>query len=138
MKMFAVSLAMLMLLAAPAMSDDAAEKARGVMQSQKAGVVTLQLVLKEKFAMAGMASQDSESTSEATGTVINAEGLTVLSLFKTDPTALFEALMPDMGGGDMNMSTEISEVRFLMEDGSEIPAEVGLREKDEELGIVRA
>lgn len=137
MKLAVCGAAVLIFLAGTACADQTAEKARDVMENRKAGVVTLQLVLKEKFSMPGMASQDSESTSEATGTVIGADGLTVLSLFKTDPTALFEAIMPDTGGDDMNMSTEINEVRFLMEDGSEIPAEVVLRDKDLDMVFVR-
>lgn len=137
MRFTAIGMASLVLLAGGAFADETAEKAREVMQNQQAGVVTLQLVLKEKFSAPGMASQDSESTSEATGTVISPEGLTVLSLFKTDPTALFEAIMPEMGGGEMSMSTEVSEVKFLMPDGTEIPAEVVLRDKDLDMVFIR-
>lgn len=119
-------------------ADEVGDKAREVMNARKSCVVTLQLVLKEKFGMAGMASQENESTAEASGTVISEDGLTVLSLFKTDSTALMEAIMPNMGGSeDMTMSTEIEDVKFLLEDGTEIPAEAVLRDKELDMIFIR-
>lgn len=137
MKVARYALIGVLIAAGAAAADETATKGREVLEMHKSAVVTLQLVLKEKFSAPGMASQDNESTSEATGTVISPDGLTVLSLFKTDPTGLLEAIMPEMGGGEMNMSTEVSEVRFLMEDGSEIDAEVVLRDKDLDMVFVR-
>lgn len=140
MKLFYSNLFALILAFActAAWSDDIAKKGRALLDDHKDAVLTVELVLTEKISYPGAPSQEQETTSEVTGTIIGADGLAVLSMFTTDPTVLVQAMMagnPQMS--QVDMSTEIDEAHYLMPDGSEITAEVVLRDKDLDMVFVR-
>ena len=119
-------------------ADDVSVKGRAIGDKNKDAVVTIQLVVKQKFSFPGSPSQDSESKVESTGTVISADGITVASLSEIDPTSVIEAMMagnPQMQG--MKMETEIQDAKLLLSDGSEVPAEIILRDKDLDMAFVR-
>jgi len=121
-----------------AAADEVAVKGRAVLEANKGAVVTVQLVIKQKVSFPGMPSQDSESASEATGTVIAPDGLTVVSLSQTDPTSLLETMMAGTPrAGEVKMETEVRDVKILLADGSEVPSEVILRDKDLDMAFVR-
>ena len=125
-------------LGGAALADDVAVAGRKVFDSHKEAVVTVQLVIKQQFSMPGMGSQDNESKAEATGTVISPDGLTVVSLSETDPSSVMESMMagsPQMQG--FQMDTEVRDVKILLSDGKEVPAEVILRDKELDMAFVR-
>jgi hypothetical protein len=132
---------MVTLLCATVMSvhaDSLAEKGRAVGDANKEAVVTIQLVVKQKISFPGASSQDNESKVESTGTVISADGMTVASLSEIDPTSVIEAMMagnPQMQS--MKMETVIQDAKLLLSDGTEIPAEIILRDKDLDMAFVR-
>jgi hypothetical protein len=121
-----------------ASADDLGDKGRAIFNKNRLSIVTVQLVLKSKMSMPGMGGQSNESRQDATGTVLDPSGLTVLSLSATDPGQLLQSMM---GGGDedskFKMETELTDVKLLLEDGTEVPAEVVLRDKDLDLAFVR-
>jgi S1-C subfamily serine protease len=121
-----------------AQADDVAEAGRAILSAHKDAVVTVKFVTKIRFSMSGSDSQEDESKSEATGTVIAPSGLTVLSLFKIDPTSL-AAMMRGMdeSDGEFSMESEVTDAKIVMTDGTEIPAEVVLRDKDLDLAFLR-
>jgi len=128
------------LVPAPARADDLADKGRAIFLKNRQAVVTLQLVMKNKISGAGMPStQSSEAKTDATGTVIDPSGLTVVSLSATDPSQLLQNMMSSMSEGDQRfkMESELSDVKILLEDGTELPAEVVLRDKDLDLAFIR-
>lgn len=120
-------------------ADDLAEKGRAIFKKNQHIVVTVQLVVKSKFSMGGSGSQSSESRQDVTGTVVSPTGITVVSLSATDPGQMMQAMMS--GGGEedskFKMETELSDVKILLSDGTEMPAEVVLRDKDLDLAFVR-
>jgi len=121
-------------------ADELAEKGRAIFTKNRQAVVTVQLVLKNKFSGAGMgASQASETKTDVTGTVIDPSGLTVVSLSATDPSQLLQNMMSAMSENDsrFKMESELSDIKLLLEDGTEVPAEVVLRDKDLDLAFVR-
>jgi len=132
-------LVLCLLLARPCQADELAEKGKAIFKKNQHAVVTVELVLKNKFSMSGMGGQSNESRQDATGTVVDASGLTVMSLSATDPAQLLQNMMA--GGSDeesrFKMETELSDVKILLEDGSEIPAEVILRDRDLDLAFIR-
>jgi S1-C subfamily serine protease len=73
--------------------------------------------------------------SEVTGTVIDSTGLTVLALSQTDPSAMIEQMMGDDDSG--RFSVQVSDLRILDSDGTEIPGRVVLRDRDLDLAFVR-
>jgi hypothetical protein len=127
-------------LSAPfAMADELAQKGREVFKNNRHSVVTVQIVVKSKFSMGGMGGQASESRQDVTGTLIDASGLTVLSLAATDPGQMMQNVMSSMSDEEskFKIETELSDVKILLEDGTEVPAEVVLRDKDLDLAFVR-
>ncbi len=126
-------------LSHPCRADEFAEKGKAIFKKNQHAVVTVELVLKNKFSMSGMGGQSNESRQDATGTVVDASGLTVMSLSATDPAQLLQNMMS--GGSDeesrFKMETELSDIKILLDDGTEIPAEVILRDKDLDLAFIR-
>lgn len=131
----ASTLSLLTSLVWPSHADELADKGRDIFKKNQGAVVTVQVVLKTKYSMSGMGAEGNESKQDLTGTVVDASGLTVLSLSATDPAGM----MSDMSGEDMKFkfNTELSDVKILLEDGTELPAEVILRDKDLDLAFIR-
>jgi len=130
-----------LLLAFPFLSvaDDLADKGKTIFKQNQHAVVTVEIVLKNKMSMGGRSGEGSESRQDVTGTVIDPGGLTVLSLSATDPGQLIQSMMS--GGSDeeskFKMETELSDIKILLDDGSEVPSEVVLRDKDLDLAFIR-
>ena len=118
-----------------AQADELAEQGRALLAKHQDAVVTISVVIKQQFSAGGM-SQDDESKMEVTGTVIDESGLTVCALSETDPSGLMQRLMGSMMQ-DMNISSEVTEAKILMRDGSEVPVRVVLRDKDLDLAFLR-
>jgi S1-C subfamily serine protease len=118
----------LLLCFAVARADEVSEKGRDVLKKYQRAVVTVQVVLK----VTGSGGRGSELKQEITGTVINPNGLTVVALSACDPTELNRRLSEDY-----KVETEVTDVKFLMEDGGELPAEISLRDRDLDLAFIR-
>src|SRR5467141_2341500 len=120
-------------------ADDLADKGRAIFKQHQHAVVTVQLVLKSKFSVGGRGGESNESRQDVTGTVVDPSGLTVLSLSATDPAQMLQTMMG--GGGDdeskFKMETELGDVKILLDDGTELPAEVVLRDRDLDLAFIR-
>jgi S1-C subfamily serine protease len=132
----------LSLLAAPVLpgrADDMAEKGREIFKKFQRAVVTVQVVIKVKSSGPGMGGQANESRMDVTGTIVDGSGLIVLSLAAIDPTEMYESMMDSMGNEEskFKMDAELSDAKILLEDGTELPAEVVLRDKDLDLAFLR-
>jgi hypothetical protein len=127
----AAVVAMALVLALAARADEGVVQARAIQAKYKEAVVTVQLVVKITWSMGGNSNQN-ESKMEATGTVIGPDGLTVLALSSTDPSSISKAM-----GSQMKMDAELSDIKILLADNSEIPAEVVIRDVDLDLAFVR-
>jgi hypothetical protein len=62
-----------------------------------------------------------------------------MPLSVTDPSAMMESMMSNMGeaGNQFKMDTSLGDVKVLLADGKEMPAQVVLRDKDLDLAFVR-
>jgi S1-C subfamily serine protease len=127
------------LVSASCFADEMAEKARAVFKIHQHAVVTVQLTLKSKLSMPGAGGQSSESRQDVTGTVIDPSGLTVLSLSATDPAQLLQTIVGGASDDEsrFRMESELSDVKILLDDGSDVPAEVVLRDRDLDLAFIR-
>jgi hypothetical protein len=133
---------LLSLLTARGFADDLAEKGRAVFKQYRHTVVTVSIVLKSKISVGGMGGQSNESRQEVTGTVLDPSGLIVLSLSATDPGQMMQTFLGGMDGmGEedtkLKMETELSDLKVLLDDGTEVPAEVVLRDKDLDLAYIK-
>ncbi len=116
-------------------AGELADKGRAIFKQHQKAVVTVQIVLKTRFTMQGSAGQSGETRQDITGTVIDPSGLVVLSLTATDPSQIVQNAAGD--DARFKIETELSDVKILLEDGNEIPAEVVLRDKDLDLAFAR-
>jgi S1-C subfamily serine protease len=110
-----------------------AEKGRDIFNQNQHAVVTVQVVLKVSYPGAG---KSSENRQEITGTVVDPSGLTVLALSACDPSEMYQRMMADQGAQN-KLETEVTDVKILLEDGTELPAEIVLRDKDLDLAFIR-
>lgn len=136
-----------LLLAAPrgqAQTADLIAKGRDVFAKYRECVVTVQLVIKTKMNIPGFGGGDNarESREEVTGTVIDPSGLAVVALSSVDPMGALQGMMGALGGDDgdgfkMKMESDVADVKILAQDGTEIAAEIVLRDKDLDLAFLR-
>jgi hypothetical protein len=125
--------------AGPSRADELADKGRELFKRHQHAVVTVQVVLKMKFSVPGMGGQANESKQDLTGTVVDPSGLTVLALSSCEPADMMQNIMAGMSDEDMKfkMETELSDVKLLLDDGTEIAADIVLRDKDLDLAFIR-
>ena len=138
-----VSLALAMALGDfTARADDAAKSGRDILAKSQGAVVTVKLAIKQSVSFGGHDSK-SESKTETTGTIIDPSGLTVVSLATTDPGSTIKdtyARAIAARGGDMSQfkfDSELSDVKIVLPDGTEMAADVVLRDKDLDLAYLR-
>jgi len=126
--------------ALPARGDELAEKGRQVFKQHQHSVVTVEIVVRSKVSVAGRSVEPKETRQDVTGTVIDPSGLTVVSLSATDPGQMYQNLVASMSAADQSqvkVETELSDLKLLLEDGTEVPAEVVLRDRDQDLAFLR-
>ncbi len=81
----------------------------------------------------GRSMPPQEQKLEALGTIIAEDGLTVLSLSRVDPTATLLSRIRTPGG---SVNVNYTEVLLLMQDGTEVPAKLLLKDTDLDLAFV--
>ncbi len=88
---------------------------------------------------AALAAQDKESRNEATGTIVDASGLIVTSLPSIDKSAVMDGKTVNTPAGPIKLkaSSEIKEVKVIMADGTEIPADLVLKDADLGIGFIK-
>jgi S1-C subfamily serine protease len=121
------------LWAATCHADDLADKGRDIFKKNQHAVVTVQAVLKTTYSGNGRSSNPSESKQDLTGTVIDPSGLTVLALSSVDPAELYRRMSDEY----KTVETQINDLKILLDDGTEIPSEIVLRDNDLDLAFVR-
>lgn len=124
------------LAAASAPAQDATTAGRDILEKNKESVVIVRLVIRQQFSRPGMGSQQQEGRAEVTGTVVDPSGLTVLSLSETDPASTVRRML-GARARDMQYETEVTDCRILRADGSEVPARIVLRDRDQDLAFIR-
>ena len=127
--------------ATPIRADEEAVAGREIMKRFKNAVVTVEMTIEQRMVVSGREMHRSESKTEAIATVIEPSGLSVLSLFTTDPTRIFDLFdMDEFGEEDMqklNWESQITDVKMVLSDGNEVPAKIVLRDEDLDLAFVR-
>ena len=117
------------LMAAACGADELSDKGADIFQKNQHAVVTVQAVMKVADGRNGAR----ESKQDITGTVIDPSGLTVVALSSVDPMELYRRISEKFGKTEI----EVSDMKILLDDGTELPAEIVLRDKDLDLAYVR-
>jgi hypothetical protein len=121
-------------------ADELAEKGRQVFQKHHRAVVTLQVGVKINVTMPGRPDQTNETRLDVTATIIDPSGLAVVSLAATDPGQMIKNVMSSMSPAPdprVNVQSQLSDLRLVLEDGAELPAQVVSRDYDLDLAFVR-
>jgi|YelNatPaOPRAMG01_1025707.scaffolds.fasta_scaffold09693_3 hypothetical protein len=129
----------LLALAGSSVRADVAAAGRNVLAAHQDAVVTVKLVLNQSMSFGGR-DQQNESTTETIGTVIDPSGLTVISLSTIDPAATLRSLLAkQMRGqaGDIKIDSQVKDAKLVLADGTELTAQVVLRDKDLDLAYLR-
>jgi hypothetical protein len=120
------------LWAATCSADELADKGRDIFKKNEHAVITVEEVLKVTYSGGGRSSNPSEIKQDLTGTVIDPSGLTVMALSAVDPAELGRRMSEDN-----RYETQVNDMKMLLEDGTEVPSEIVLRDKDLDLAFIR-
>ena len=125
--------------AAAALAQTPEEAGRKMMAQYGPAVVNVRLAVRTRMSMGGQ-DRATESKTDAVGTMIDASGLTVLSLSSIDPTGSVGAMMQrqaaSAGADDLKMESELLDVKLVLLDGTELAARVVLRDADLDAAFV--
>lgn len=133
--MVVAALAATLFAAMPGAHAWTVEDARKIADAHKDAVVGVQLVVETTSSYEGE-SDKRESKASATGTVIDPSGLVVASLAETNPSEMMNRFMAEEEDGP-KMSSRTVDVKIRLADGTEIPADVVLRDRDLDLTFIR-
>jgi S1-C subfamily serine protease len=125
-----------------AQAQDVAAATKKVFAEHQDSVVWVSVVGKFSISSPGGGNtQNREEKMEALATVVTSDGLLVSALSLVDPTSLISGReMRTAGGGRIKVdaTAEIQEVQIIMPDGTEVPAEVVMKDVDLDLVFIRA
>ncbi len=124
--------------------DSAAAMARSVVDKHKESVVWVSAVAKMSFGSGDstplpMNIPDREQKFEANGTVLEPTGLTVTALSSLDPTREITGREINTSSGRITIeaSAVLKEVKIILSDGTEVPADVVMKDADLDLAFLR-
>ena len=121
-------------------AQDSRPAAREVVRKWQDAVVNVRVVLKMRMSMGGREMQASDDPVDTVGTVIDASGLTVLSLGSLNPGAMMAKLMGSTGSNGqpaVEITSEPTDVKIRLSNGRELPAKIVLRDEDLDLAFLR-
>jgi len=124
-----------LLASRPAPAGDLRAAGRATAERVRRAVVTIRIVLKLKIGFGGQA-QDQEQKLEVAGVVIDPSGLTLASAASIDPSGALRK----MAGGQasrVKVEAEVKETTLLLEDGTEVEADVVLKDTDLDLAFLK-
>lgn len=129
---------LLALPGSPACADETATQARQVVERWKDAVVMVRLVVKIKSSYGGGEAEENEMKYDKIGTVIDAGGLTVMSLAELDPAEAYRRTTAGQADGEKyTVESQVSSAKLRLADGTEVPAKIVLRDADLDLAFVR-
>lgn len=136
-----VRLAVLMMTiawAAPAAAQTVDERAaaRSVLSARTDAIVTVMATLQGRMSSGGQDKAMPDQAVQASATVLDGTGLTVLALSALDPGNII-GKNPQFAQMKMSMTTEVVDLKMRLADGTEVPARVVLRDSDLDLLFVR-
>jgi S1-C subfamily serine protease len=126
-------------VAAPARAQDIKATARSLVEKKQNAVLTVKLVVRITMVGPG-GGRDQDQKVEVTGTTIDPSGLTVVSASAIDPGAMLKQLLSGMPGGEeggMKIESEVNETALVLDDGTEVEADVVLKDPELDLAFVK-
>lgn len=110
------------------------EDARKVVEANQEAVVTVEMVAEISMSFQGETNKQ-ENRASVTATVLDSAGLTVASLAELDPSSFADSAGDNERG--FSFSVEVKDLKIKMADGTEMAADIVLRDRDLDLAFVR-
>jgi hypothetical protein len=118
---------------------DRKEAAEEILNKWQDAVVTAKVVVNVRFVIEGRESDTMEEVIETIATVIDSSGLAVLSYSSVDPMRILGDFLNQMQDvPNVNIESDITDVKMFMADGDEIPATIVMRDNDLDLVFIRS
>lgn len=122
-------------------SADAALRARAreVLEKNKDAVVFVKAVVSMTYSMGAQQSKKQEQKNEILGTVVDPSGLTVVAASRLDPYSMYGDMSFNSGGemSHFKPETNVTDLKLVLADGTEVAAEFALKDKDLDLAFIR-
>ena len=125
--------------------DPSIEAARKILAERQDSVLWISGVCKVSYTTEGGSGEpmnipEQERTVEILGTVISTNGMMVTALSGIDPAKEISGREVRMGGSTVRLeaSSVLKEVKIIMPDGVEVPAEVVMKDMDLDLAFLQA
>jgi S1-C subfamily serine protease len=141
---FAFAWASLSFLPRPASAEEASAAAKKIFSEQQDAVIWLSAVAKISYNAEGAKDSpvnipDRESKVESLGTIIDPSGMVVTALSNVDPARDISGREYRTSGGTVKIeaTANLKEVKIIMPDGTEIPAELVMRDVDLDLAFIK-
>jgi len=111
----------------------AKEAWRSLLQNHAECVTWVSASVRIEISANGRSYPPSERNIEALGTILDSKGMTVLSLNQLDPT---DSLYAKIRAPQADIQVNYTEVKILLKDGTEVPAEFILKDDDLDLAYI--
>ena len=137
-----IALGLLLSLCAPAapaaQGPDAVAAARKLYEEKQDSLVVVLAVASIQASAGGQTAPAQEQKIETLGTVIDPSGLTVISYSGIDPSAAAQGrkVRTPQGMVTLEIKVDFKEVKIRLADGTEVPANLVLTDKDLDLAFV--
>lgn len=123
-------------VAVPLHALDLKTVARQAMGKWENAVISVKVIAKIKTSKG-----EEENQFEVTGSVIDPTGLTVVSAQSIDPAGMIKALLSSTGRpslpDSMKFDSDIAQTTMILKDGTEVEADIVLKDADLDLAFVR-
>ncbi|MDH4180198.1 MAG: serine protease, partial [Armatimonadota bacterium] len=120
---------------APLAADETGAAARAIADKHGGAVVPVRVVIKMRVAYEGEEVDEEESSNELNATVIDPSGLALCALSEVDPTHMIELWQEE--DPNYKIDAQVTDLKFVLPEGKEIPAKVVLRDRDLDLAFIR-
>ena len=107
-------------------------KARAIFAQAERTVITVRAVIKVTAN-----GRDNENKVDIVGTVIDPSGLTVVPASALDPASAMRAVLRNRSGPEFKVESSVSETTLVLADGSELEADVLLKDEELDLAFLR-
>lgn len=115
--------------------DDIQEIGKQILKECNKVVITVKVVVSQKFIMEGKEFEKSESKMETQGIVLDSSGLTLISYSTIDFSSFIEKFTKSTKY-KMEIKSNIEDVKLVLEEGKEISAKIALVDKDLDLAFI--
>jgi hypothetical protein len=140
LNIFIIALLLASTCAIAADGEESLTKAQAleISENNQDALVIVQFVVTMHIKVGSQESQPTDQQLQAKGVVVNKDGLVAVANSKTDPTqAIKQQLQRRAGTQPVEVNTTVKEVKIIRNDGSEIEAEVAIKDADIDLTLVR-